>query len=234
MRNEHLRDHHIDFYRGLAFINMAIYHLLFNLKFFNIIALDVFTNPYTIIWRGFIIGTFLICAGVSLVLLYYKIEKKGLLQKSFIGIRNLALSALLVTIATYILFPQTYIYFGILHFILMAKLIGIVALRLGGMINLLVGVGILIAFFSIGSWNPFMPYYGVGIIPLETLDMVNTVPWLGLFFIGLFLGHYPFYKYLPCFNISIIMWMGRKPLLLYLVHQALLFPLVYLIYWIWR
>ena len=229
----HLRDHHIDFYRGFAFVNMAVYHLLFNLKTFHLIELNVFTNPYTIIWRGFIIGTFLICAGVSIVLLYHKVKNSigegGLWLRVLPSLRTLSLAAILVSVATYVVFPQTYIYFGILHFILVAKILALITLRGGGFINLLIGVGILVAFFVIGSWNPFIPYYGSGFIPHETLDMVNVLPWLGVFFIGLFLGFYPFYKYLPCFNLSWLLWLGRKPLMLYLAHQTILFPLVYLL-----
>ena len=225
-----MRDHHIDLYRGIAFIQMAIYHLLFNLYSFNFTTLNLFTNSYAIIWRGFIIGTFLVCAGVSLVLLYKK-APNDFIRRAFKSSKYLLLSALLVSFATYLIFPHYWIYFGILHFMLLAKLFALFFVP-HPRLSLFVGISIIIAFFIIGSWNPFMPYYGVGILPLETLDMVNILPWLGVFFIGIFLGHYRLYKHLPYYPIKSILWMGKYPLFLYLAHQAVLFPLVYLMWFL--
>lgn len=223
-----MRDEHIDFYRGIAFINMAIFHLLFNLKNFNLIELNVFTNEYAIIWRGYIVSSYLLFVGISLVLVKRKYTDRSIFSFS---LRQLFLASLLVSFATYIVFPQQWIYFGILHFIFFAKIISSFFVN-KAFLSLLISISIFITFYFIGSWNPFMYYYGKGILPSITLDMVNILPWLGVVFLGIFLGHYPLYKYLPVFNIKPIMWLGKHSLSMYLFHQAMLFPLVFAIYWL--
>jgi len=223
-----MRDKHIDFYRGLAFINMVAFHFLFNLQNFRFIEFDIFTNKYTMIWRGYITASYLLCMGISLVLVKRRYKQRSIFSFS---LRQLIVASLLVSIATYVVFPNEWIYFGILHFVLFAKLFSRYFVD-KPFSSLLISIAVFVAFYFIGSWNPFMAYYGKGILPLITLDMVNILPWLGVVFLGIFLGHYPFYKYLPMFDIKPILWMGQHSLSLYLLHQAILFPIVFGAFWI--
>ena len=220
------RDEHIDFYRGLAFINMAVFHFVFNLQLLQVIDFNIFTNPYTIAWRGYIVTSFLLFVGVSLAISQ---SKQTILSKTN---TKLLLASLAVSVATYIAYPSAWIYFGILHFILFAKIVAFPFAK-KAYVSLIFGFIILLLFTQIGSWNPFQPFYGQYFIPKYTFDMVNIVPWLGVVFVGIFLGHFPYYKKLPILTDNRwgagISWCGQNALLLYLTHQTALFPMAYFV-----
>jgi uncharacterized membrane protein len=220
-----MRDNHIDFYRGIAFINMAIFHFIFNLQLFGIINFNIFTNEYTTIWRGAIVFIFLICVGITMVLV-----KKRFKDRKFFtfSINNLFLSSILISLVTYIIFPNQWIYFGILHFIFFAKIVTSFFVN-RAFTSLVLAISIFVLFYFIGSYNVFIPLYKIGVLSWHTLDIIYIIPWLGVVFLGIFLGHFPFYKYLPVFEIKSILWLGKHSLSMYLVHQAILFPLVFVI-----
>jgi uncharacterized membrane protein len=218
-----MRDKQIDFYRGIAFVNMILFHFIFNLQIFGLIDFDVFTNEYTVVWRGFIIGIFLLCVGISMVVVQIRFKDKKFFSYS---LNHLFLASLLVSIVSYIIFPGAWIYFGILHFILFAKFITYFFVN-RPFVSLIIAIFISILYFIYGSINVFIPLYYEGGLPHSTMDIIYIVPWLSMVFYGIFLGHFPFYKYLPSGDIKPIIWLGKHSLSMYLLHQAILFPLVF-------
>ena len=205
---------------------MAVFHFVFDLQLLQAIDFNIFTNPYTIVWRGYIVTSFLLFVGVSLAISQ---SKATIFSKTN---AKLLLASLAVSVATYFTYPSAWIYFGILHFILFAK-IATFPVAKKAYASLIFGFVIFLLFAQIGSWNPFQPFYGQYFIPKYTFDMVNIVPWLGVVFVGIFLGHFPYYKKLPILRGSrlsgSIGWCGKNALVLYLTHQIILFPLAYLV-----
>lgn len=117
----------VDVARGLALVAMAIYHFVWDLDFFGYI------DPGTSItggWRIFarcIAISFLFIVGVSL----YLANTQGFRRKSYI--RRLAMivaAALAITMATLLATPDAFIFFGILHHIALASVLGLAFLRL--------------------------------------------------------------------------------------------------------
>lgn len=204
---------------------MAIYHFVFNLQNFKLIDFNIFTNTYGIIWRGLILGTFLVCVGISLVIISNNTKKKVFYKKSTF---QLFFASCLVSLASYIVFPKMWIFFGVLHFIFLAKFIMRPFLH-KAKLSLFMGISILGVYLVFGAYNPFIYLYGISIFPIVTLDMINMVPWLSAVFFGIFLGHYPLYKYLPYKEIKFFEYISKNSLLFYLLHQVLLFPIVALI-----
>lgn len=221
------RDKHLDFYKNIAFINMALYHFIFNLQNFNLINYNIFTDIYGIIWRAFILGTFLICVGISLVIVNNNptSRKKPFYKKSTF---LLFIASFLVTLGSYFIFPDSWIFFGVIHFIFVSKILLIPFVN-RAKLSLVLGVSIILGYLYFGAYNPFLSFYGVGILPIKTLDMINIVPWVGIVLIGIFLGHYPFYKKLPFSHNRSLNIISKNSLLFYLLHQIILFPIVWFI-----
>lgn len=123
----------------------------------------------------------------------------------------LFLSCLLVSISTYFIYPQHWIYFGTLHCLLFSQLLVQIP-------------RICIPLFSLLYFSSF--YWGPIIISSwdQSLDHLAIIPW-GLFFlIFFFLGK--FTKFWPIFHLKGI-WgtffsmLGRNSLKIYLLHRPI-------------
>ncbi len=217
-----VRDLSLDLIRGLAIIMMIAFHFIYDLNSFGFTQIPLFTHWLGIAWRCLIVFLFLSAVGISLVLAH----KDHLKFKKFLKrIFYLGLAALLVSAGTFVMFPDGWVYFGILHLIWTSSLIAILFVN-HPKTSLLIAVIILIAsifdqpdlsFIS----NIFGPY-----LPIGSVDYYPLFPWLSFVFIGIYLGHYPYYKTVFSMRSHWIQMMGRHALVIYLSHQVILFGLV--------
>jgi len=120
----------IDGLRGVAIVLMMAYHFTFDLNWFKVVHFNFNTDIFWLSARGFIVSMFLGLVGVSL----YLASVHGLNKRRYwrrIGI--LVACALGVSVASYLMFPKTMIFFGILHFIIIASLLGVLFVRFIGL-----------------------------------------------------------------------------------------------------
>ena len=224
------RLHYLDVMRGIAIILMVIYHFFFDLDNFNIIQLEMDTDLF---WRGLrmiIISFFLITMGMSLALTHANGVCWGCLRKRTLFLGG---AALLVSIASYVQFPDTWIYFGILHFILFASWLGLLFLG-KPWLSLITALIIVVGYFA--DWLHTDMLFNLLQQPLNlpfyyTEDLVTIFPWFALVLIGIFIiakdWHlYPQLKPNPITNK--VGFLGRHSLLIYMLHQPLLFGAVML------
>ncbi|RUM77417.1 MAG: hypothetical protein DSZ12_00235 [Sulfurovum sp.] len=173
---------------------------------------------------------FVLSAGMSLVLAhkekihFAKVKKRVLI---------LGGASLLVSLGSYTQFPNTWIYFGILHFFLFASLVGLLFLKIPK-IAFMMGVVI------IAGYNfHFMSMHWLFILLQEPLhlplhyteDLANIVPWFGVFLIGVSAAKLKIHE--KIFNNSFFnathrvnksfSFLGKHSLLIYLLHQPILF-----------
>jgi len=107
-----LRLNTLDGIRGAAIVWMTIFHLCFDLQYFGYLNTDFYENPIWTWQRRVIVGIFVFCAGWGQALA----AQQGLSWARFFRRwRWLVVGALLVTAGSYAVFPQSFIYFGILH-----------------------------------------------------------------------------------------------------------------------
>src|SRR5262249_39040038 len=110
----------IDALRGLAVALMIVYHFSFDLRYYGLIGADFEHDPFWLGVRGLIVSLFILLVGVSLVLP----ARAGLPLGHFCNrCAVIAVRGLAAPVGSYLLFPQSFIYFGILHCIVAASIL---------------------------------------------------------------------------------------------------------------
>ncbi len=209
---------------------MVVFHFSFDLNNFHYIYIDI---KHGLDWRYFrytIVTMFVFSAGISL----YLANKNGI-NFAKLKKRVLVLSgaSLLVTIGSYTQFPDTWIYFGILHFFLFSSIFGLIFLKFPKL-SFVVGLGIVIGYAS-GvlhmHWLFAVLHEPLSLPVRYTQDLANILPWFGVFLLGLSFAsstllekvfNNNFFNSQNPINIS-ISFLGKHSLLIYLIHQPIFF-----------
>jgi uncharacterized membrane protein len=225
----------IDALRGLALIAMATYHFSWDLEYFGYLDPGTVGTGAFKIYARMIASSFLFLAGVGLVLGHYPVFKP---RPFAIRFAKIAAAALVITVATWFAFSDSFIFFGILHAIAAASLIGLLFLRLPVILTLLAAAAAFAAPFYLRSPVFDMPaLWWVGLS--ETLprsnDYVPLLPWLAPFLAGIAIARialgFAWFETLRGDGSArwktVLTAAGRHSLMIYLVHQPLLFALVY-------
>ncbi len=221
----------VDAARGFAVILMVAYHFCFDLNYFGILHQDMNHDRFWLVSRALIVSLFLLLVGISLVLasgtepLHFWKRQARLLA-----------AALIVTFGSWLMFPKSYIYFGILHFIFVASLIGRPFLNFpqpalaSGLFVIASGFYYSNPFFD----PPFMNWIGLMTYKPYTEDYVPLFPWMGVVLIGIFTGKLLFERVRPAWvfgdfpSMKIPCRIGRHSLAIYLLHQPILIGIFYL------
>ena len=233
----------LDLLRTLAIIVMVIYHLCYDLQIFYGWNLGMFDHVAWMIAEKMTAGLFLLLVGCSFAISWnrhgktfisgehelsadIRKYKKYLLRGLFvIG------CGMLVTIATYLMDPVTYVRFGILHMIGVSILLLPIFAYMKEW-NALLGMIIVGLGFGLGSGitaqtSLLLPF---GLVPPDfaTVDYFPLIPWFGVVLIGYSLGYTIYIRRKPpsfsIFNsqFSILAWPGRNALIIYLIHQPII------------
>lgn len=226
----------LDVFRGLAIVLMVCFHFSFDLNNFHYVDFDLKHGLFWHYFRYLIVTMFVFSAGISLHLAH----QKGIVYKK-VGKRVLILGAasLLVSVGSYTQFPNSWIYFGILHFFLFSSLVGLPFLRLPK-ISLALAIGILLAYNF--SWANMHWLYKILQAPLHlpiyyTEDLANIIPWFGVFLLGSVFAYYKLHIMLFHQKIfdkknkltATLSFFGKHSLLIYLLHQPFLFAIFLLL-----
>jgi uncharacterized membrane protein len=244
----------IDVLRTVAILGMVTFHTLYLLNYFGIQYTGV-PGPYQGFWwwitRLMIIGPFTFLAGVSLTITYSR--GKGMSELTLGGLK-IKISAfvlrglqifgwgMLITLLTWIIAPDEYVRFGILHFFGIAFILAPFFLRFR-FTNLILGI----ALMAIGIYLqeqrvlvdfPWLLWLGLMPRGFRSLDYSPLLPWFGLFLVGMFFGKilYPQGNRgvnIPDFNnpvVSALTLPGRHPLVIYLAQWPAIIGILLLLY----
>lgn len=231
----HLRFDRLDALRGLAIVWMAVFHFCFDLNHYGWIRQDFYRDP---IWTGqrtAIVSLFLLCAGMGQALALHQ----GLSWPRFWRRwGQVAGCALLVSLGSYLMYPRSFISFGVLHgMAVMLLLLRMAGPRLSSLNGLLLGLAALLLplwlqheFFD-SRWTNWL-----GLVTHKpiTEDYVPVLPWLGVMLWGFVLGRWLLRSRpavltgaLPAFARPLAV-LGRWSLSFYMVHQPVLIGLLML------
>ena len=225
----------VDAWRGVAIALMVIFHFCFDLAHFGFARFDFYNDPFWLNFRTFILSLFLLLAGLSLVLA----TRRGINRRRFVErLLRVAGGAALVSVATWWMFGERFVFFGVLHFIVVASLLGLLFIR-KPVVALALGVALLVVG---NSWQfpwfdqPGWRWIGMMTHKPATEDYVPLIPWFGISLIGMVLGDFlsrrgrleALNDLLPADNapVRLLAFSGRHSLLIYLLHQPLLLGLL--------
>lgn len=215
----------IDALRGVAIVLMILFHFCFDLAWFHLADFDFYHDRFWLNARTVILSSFLFLVGVSLVLA----TRNGIDMRRYLRrLAMLLVAAGLVSAGTWWLFAERFVFFGVLHFIALASVLGLLFVR-RGRFSLVAGI----ALIALGnawqsSWfdEPGRRWIGLMTHKPATEDYVPLLPWFGVVLLGICAGPalqdiarrvQP--RQLPLAGLA---FAGRHSLLIYLLHQPLL------------
>lgn len=227
----------LDTLRGAALIAMASYHFMWDLADFGYLDAAFPSTGWPRLYARAIASTFLFLAGFSLVLAHGRGIRWPNFWKRFAIIVG---AALLVTVGTYFAIPQGFIFFGILHEIALASLIGLLFLRIPWPVTVVVAAAVIAApnYLRSEIFNtPWLWWLGLGTRMHNSFDYVPVLPWFGPFLLGIALGRIGAIENWLRQNARGITssaprkaplgFLGRHSLVFYLVHQPVLISILY-------
>lgn len=227
----------IDIFRGMAIVFMVIFHICYDLNYFKFTAIPLYSSGFWINFRLLIVNMFLITAGISLAL----VHKEGICWHSVKNrIIQLGLASVAISMATYMVFPRSWIYFGVIHFILVASIVGLLFVSYPK-VSLGLSIAILIGYFFFHfNMHPVFEKIAPALhLPMRyTEDLVPFIPWFAATLFGI--ATVGFDWHLKVFSNSFfeaktkahntLALIGKKALPIYLLHQPLIFGTVYVVH----
>ncbi len=229
----------IDALRGLAIVWMTVYHFCFDLNHFGWIRQNFYTDPFWTWQRAAIVSLFLFCAGLGQAVAVHQGQRWSRFGRRW---AHVAACALLVTAASYAMFPRSFIYFGVLHgmavMLLVVRLtagwgrwlwwLGGFAIAVQFMAPHALGTGALAELFNTKALN------WLGLITRKpvTEDYVPLFPWLGVMWWGMAAGRWVLQQRPLWLQRSMhgagrpLAFLGRWSLSYYMLHQPVLMGLM--------
>jgi uncharacterized membrane protein len=226
----------VDIARGAALAAMAIYHFTWDLDFFG------YLEPGTSVtggWRLFarsIASSFLFLVGVSLFLAHGRSFRPRSFAKRLAMIAGAAAA---ITVVTYIMFPDAFLFFGILHHIAVASILGLLTLRLPAALLIVLAAAVIAAPHFVAADfldQPALWWTGLSRNVPATNDYFPIFPWFGAVLLGIAaaktadrLGLFAALgRIQPGSKVPLLGTIGRHSLMFYLAHQPVLIAGVWL------
>ncbi|MDP3136409.1 MAG: heparan-alpha-glucosaminide N-acetyltransferase [Burkholderiaceae bacterium] len=246
-----LRFEALDALRGLAVVWMTIYHFCFDLNHFGYLQQNFLADPFWTLQRTAIVSLFLFCAGMGQAAAQMQTRGPAPFWRRWAQIAG---CALLVSAASWVMFPASFIYFGVLHAIA-AMLLIVQALGRWGqrhalglavlataLLLLPLAAPALLAPSGLQELFDSRALNWLGWISRKpfTEDYVPLLPWAGVMVWGLLVGQLvlrnpPGWLEAPVPGAGRpLVWLGRRSLGWYMLHQPVLIGLLASAGWLTR
>ena len=229
----HVRIDLLDAWRSLAVVCMVIYHFLYDLMLFGLMSPETMFSPGLNAFQKFICCSFILLSGMSSRFSRNNI-RRGLIT---LGAGFLVIAGSFVA--------GVPILFGILQFLGCAMLLyGLIGNRFEQLPTVLQPVLCIVLYIATDIWTSRVMVSVPWLYPLGFLypgfsssDFFPILPWIFLFLLGAWLGGVlpspgtegsasRLYTKLPAWTT----WIGRHSLLVYLLHQPILYGLSMLMF----
>jgi uncharacterized membrane protein len=233
----------LDALRACAMLWMTAFHFSFDLSHAGLWPQNFYTDPIWTWQRTCILSLFLLCAGAGQALAQHQGQSWSMFWRRW---GQIAAAALLVSAGSALMFPQSFIYFGVLHGIAVMLIVvrltlhwgrwlwlaGLLAVASKFIASYAISTGAMPLFFNEKMWN----WLGwISVLPV-TEDYVPVFPWLGVMWWGAaamqwFLCHGPIGRLIEIKSglLGPLSALGRWSLSYYLLHQPLMLAGLWLV-----
>lgn len=233
----------LDALRGLAVLWMTVFHFSFDLNHFGFTAQNFYEDPVWTVQRTCILGLFLFCAGAGQGIAVAQGQTWGRFAKRW---GQIALCAALVSSGSVLMFPNSWISFGVLHamcvMLLVARLLAPTGRALWALGVMAMAVGFVGPWLHTVrpdlAWLDSRWWYWLGWVSHKpiTEDYVPIFPWLGVMLWGVAAAQWGlkrkvFEQVQAHQPPKLLVLVGRWSLTWYMVHQPVLMGL--LMAWVW-
>lgn len=213
----------IDLLRALAIFLMVVFHFVYDLNEFVGVNVDYMSGFWY--WEGKSSAIlFMIVAGISSGLSKNS-AKRGLKVFGF---------GIVISIATYIVFKEEYVRFGILHFLGVSMILFPLIYKINNWILAIIAAAIGFAAIPVNNivvnTNLLIPF-GFMYSGFVSVDYYPLIPYLSAFIIGILAYKIYYYKRESLFDFSFenreVSLVSRNSLMIYLMHQPILLAIIF-------
>lgn len=232
----------VDTLRGFALLWMTLYHFIFDLNNFGYLRADFYQDPFWTLQRTAILSLFLFCAGFGQAMAVQRGQGWLRFWRRWIPI---AVCALLVSAGSALMFPNSFIYFGVLHGMAVMLVITRLSARWGMWLVLPGLLAITLPFAAApllaGSpWAetlnaPTLNWLGLITRKPVTEDYVPLLPWLGVVWLGVGAASWSAQRqgnaiaWRAPATLRLLPVLGRWSLVYYMVHQPVMIGALWLL-----
>lgn len=232
----------LDTVRGALLILVILFHLAYDLHMIFGVRLSIMQGKGIYVFRDCFVSLLILLSGVCCNLSRSNVKR---------GVKTLG-CGFVISLVTGIFMPDEFVLFGILHFFGTAMILFGLLEKPVEKINKVLGVIIMLVLFFVtfdiymtdtvevfgigaheGLWKYLLFFAGFNTVCLSG-DYYPLMPWLFMFFAGGFLGRGIKEKKLPkifygeyCPPLT---WIGRHTLWIYMVHQPVIYGVLYLFF----
>lgn len=216
----------IDFLRMTAIMLMVVFHAVYDLRIFA--GWDINYSSGFWYWVGKIAALLFMCiSGIST-----GFSSKGAVKS---GVKLIAF-AMVVSLATYVVFGDQYVRFGILHFLGTCMLLYPLLVKFPSWLLAILGVVIVWSAGVVGKIfvdTAVLLPLGIRYSGFATVDYYPLVPYLAVYILGILMYKQYYYRKESIFpfqfNNAFVSYISRHSLAIYLLHQPLLIGIILLI-----
>lgn len=226
----------LDIARTAALLGMATYHFLYDLQMFGLVPPEFAVSGW-LYWHARVVASsFLGLVGISLWLAHGQAIRWPAFWRRWLRV---VAAAGLVTLGTRIALPEAWVFFGILHAIALFSLLALPFLRLPWVVTAMAGGAVIWASYALPTEAmnaPLIRFIGLHTEATWTVDFEPLFPWFAPVLIGVALGRLGtgigLWARLAKWPaqatrlIGLLAWPGQHSLIIYLLHQPILFGLI--------
>jgi len=222
----------IDALRGASMVWMTAFHFCYDLQHFGYLGANFYNDPFWTVQRTCIVSLFVFCAGLGQAM---AVQQGQPWSRFWARWRQIAGCALLVSAGSYAMYPQSFIYFGILHGMALMLLVvrfsagwgrwlwplGALAIAMPLIAPHLHSAWSAAGFLDEKAWN----WLGLVSRKPVTEDYAPLFPWLGVMWWGMAAGTWLCARALGAAPIPLLRplaGLGRWPLTYYMAHQPVM------------